>query len=253
MSKARPAPQAPQVQKADNDLVLSFLSVRRAIGILGFFLPAALIVYGLVSGTGILGSMSAFYYTPMREIFVGTLCAQAVFLWSYEGYRPLAGEVLSDRVMAQVASLGALAIALAPTGPDLPEAAPGETVPAGAGGACTLLQCLLGTDLASTVHFIGAAMFFLALAAFCLALFTRGRETSPEKRGSNRIYRLCGTLILLSLGGIGLVSFTPLGAALSGYSPVFWLEVVATLAFATSWLVKGDALRPLVRASARAL
>ena len=33
-------------QRADNDLVLSFLRVRRAIGLLGFFLPAALILWG---------------------------------------------------------------------------------------------------------------------------------------------------------------------------------------------------------------
>ncbi|NPB31586.1 hypothetical protein G7L58_23860, partial [Shigella sonnei] len=68
-------------QRADNDLVLSFLRVRRAIGLLGFFLPAALIVWGIVFGHGILPSISASYYSPMREIFVGTLCANAVFLW----------------------------------------------------------------------------------------------------------------------------------------------------------------------------
>lgn len=65
-------------QKADNDLVLSFLSVRRAIGCLGYFLPLALIAYGLSLGDGILTSISAYYYTPMREVFVGTLCAIAV-------------------------------------------------------------------------------------------------------------------------------------------------------------------------------
>ena len=30
-------------QRVDNDLVLSFLRVRRAIGLLGFFLPVALV------------------------------------------------------------------------------------------------------------------------------------------------------------------------------------------------------------------
>ena len=231
-----------RAQKSDNDLVLSFLAVRRAIGILGFFLPAALILYSLVWGEGILQSMSAFYYSPMRDIFVGTLCAQAVFLWSYEGYRPLSGEILSDANTARAASLGALAIALSPTAPD----------PAGPAGGCTLAQCVLGDDLASKLHFAGAAIFFLALAVFCLVLFVRGSETTAEKRGSNRIYRLCGLLILLALAGIGAITWTPLGPAVEGWDAVFWLEVVATLAFATSWLVKGDALRPLVAMAAPA-
>ena len=38
-------------------------------------------------------------------------------------------------------------------------------------------------------------------------------------------------------------------ARLAPLRPVFWLETVATFAFAVSWLVKGDALRPVVRAA----
>lgn len=66
-------------QKAHNDLVLSFLAVRRAIGALGFFLPVALLAHGLWKGD-LPTSISAAYYSPMREVFVGTLIAQAVFL-----------------------------------------------------------------------------------------------------------------------------------------------------------------------------
>ena len=35
--------------------------------------------------------------------------------------------------------------------------------------------------------------------------------------------------------------------SLKGLRPVFWLETIATFAFATSWMVKGDAMQPLVR------
>ena len=138
-SETRAAEISGAIQRADNDLVLSFLRVRRAIGLLGFFLPAALIAYGLAFGGGILPSMSDYYYSPMREIFVGTLCAIAVFLWSYEGYRPRPGEWLSDLTAARTASVGALAVAWAPTLPDAP-------------ATCTISQCLLGdTPPASSI------------------------------------------------------------------------------------------------------
>ncbi|MCF3972647.1 hypothetical protein [Paracoccus salsus] len=228
-------------QKAHNDLVLSFLAVRRAIGALGYFLPAALIVYGLFTG-GILTSISAAYYSPMREIFVGTLIAQAVFLWSYEGFRPDAGDLITDKTTARVAAVAVALVALSPTSPaKAPEASSAD---------CTLLQCVLGPNLSATLHLTAATVFFAALAVYCLVLFVKGDVDGPEKRASNRIYRICGWLIVGSIGLIGVLFLTGLDDALDGLRPVFWLETVATLAFATSWMVKGDALRPLVRSVA---
>ncbi|MCZ0960555.1 hypothetical protein [Paracoccus benzoatiresistens] len=227
-------------QKTHNELVLSFLAVRRAIGALGFFLPLALLAYGLASGA-ILTSISAAYYTPMREIFVGTLIAQAVFLWSYEGYRPVAGELISDKATARVAAVAIALVALAPTDPaekaDAPAADP----------ACTLLQCILGTDLSSNLHLIAATVFFAALAVYCLVLFVKGAVDVVEKDASNRIYRICGWTIIVSIGLVGVLFGTGLEQRLAALRPTFWLETIATFAFATSWMVKGDALRPLVR------
>ena len=224
-------------QKAHNDLVLSFLAVRRAIGALGYFLPVALMVFAIASGQGLRTSISAYYYSPMREVFVGTLIAQAVFLWSYEGFRPHAGEIITDWLTARVAAVAAALIALAPTsGPQQP---------------CTLLQCILGPPVAGWLHLLAAGVFFMALAVFCLVLFVRGDTDSAEKRASNRIYRICGWVILVSIGLIGLLFATGLDQRLALLRPVFVLETVATFAFATSWAVKGDALRPLVRGMAR--
>jgi len=230
-----------RVERAENDLVLSFLRVRRAIGLLGFFLPPALLIYSLILGEALRPSISAYYYSPMREVFVGTLSAIAVFLWSYEGYRPRPDEWLSDFMAARAASLGALAVALIPTAPDLPT-------------ACTLSQCIIGFSLASTLHWLGAGLFFGALALFCLVLFVRGIHPSAEKTASNHIYRACGWIIIAAVVMIGLVLLAPdaLTARLQPLRPVFWLETIATFAFATSWMVKGDAMRPVVRAVARA-
>lgn len=227
-------------QKAHNDLVLSFLAVRRAIGTLGFFLPLALLVYGLAAGE-LLPSLSAAYYSPMREVFVGTLIAQAVFLWSYEGFRPDAGDLVSDKMTARVAAVAIALVALAPTcigkdSCDLP-----------AGTTCTLLQCVLKPPLSSLVHLVAAAVFFGALAVYCLVLFTKGAMDGAEKDASNRIYRICGWTIIVSIGLVGVLFATGWDDRLASLRPVFWLESVATFAFATSWMVKGDALKPLVR------
>ncbi|MBU3028654.1 hypothetical protein [Paracoccus marinaquae] len=231
-------------QKAENDLVLSFLAVRRAIGTLGYFLPLALLAYGLFAPGGVPLSMSVAYYSPMREVFVGTLCAQAVFLWSYEGFRRNAGEIVSDKATARVAALAALLIALAPTSPEglLP---PGQVFdPA---QDCTLLQCRLGVALADRLHLVAAGVYFAALAVYCLVLFRRGKVDSDEKWASNRIYAVCGWLIVVSIGLIGVLFVTGWDEALLPLRPIFWLEFIATFAFATGWMVKGDALRPLVR------
>ena len=236
-------------QKAMNDLVVPYRSVRRLIGVLGLFLPASLIVYGLFSAAGILDSMSAYYYSPMREIFVGTLCALAVFLWAYEGYRADPGEWFSDRNAARAASLGAAGIALLPTTADPVFGAEGAPVFESEPVICTLTlaQCLLGDGAASTLHFLAAAVFFLAMAVFCLLLFTRGDASDPQKRAANRIYRACGWAILISLALIGILQFTGLWQALEAVRPVFWLEVMASVAIAISWMTKGDAMQPLKR------
>ena len=249
MSQVKSGPQ----QQADNELVLSFLSVRRAIGLLGYFLPLVLIVYGLWSPDGILGSISAYYYTPMREVFVGTLCAQAVFLWSYEGYRDPDPALITDRNIARLAAIGVLLVALMPTAEaNAYKAAEAAPVTMDRPVDCTLAQCLLGDQTASMIHNLGAFLFFGALAVFCLVLFVKGGTETPEKRARQRIYRICGWIIIAAMALMAVVSLGGLTERLAHLRPIFWLEVAASFAFATSWLVKGDSLHPLVQMAVRA-
>lgn len=233
------------VQEARNDLVMSFLSVRRAIGALGCLLPMAMLGYGLTAPEGLLLSMSAAHYSPMREVFVGVLCAQAVFLWSYVGYDRKPSELLSDRIVARVAAAGAVIIALVPTGPG------GVGLARGADfdplRDCTFLQCRLGVELADKAHLVAAAVYFIALALFCLVLFRRGGSRLPEQRAARRIYLICGVAVVIPIGLIGLLFATGWDAVLIEWRPVFWLEVVASFAFSAGWMVKGRALGSVLR------
>lgn len=238
------------IQRRHNDLVMSFLALRRAIGIVGLFLPAALLAWAVATGQ-FPPTMSEFYYTPMSEVFVGSLSAIAVFLWSYEGYRE--NRLITDRNTARAASLGALGVALCPSATEL------QDVPV---PPLTLSQRLFGAPLTETLHYASAAVFFLSLAVFCLVLFVRGASTPPvgasvkesaawrAERREHLLYRTCGTVILLAIGGIVLIHNLPAPDWLLRLRPVFWLEVVACVAFAASWLVKGWRLGPVIGAQA---
>ena len=67
-------------------------------------------------------------------------------------------------------------------------------------------------------------------------------------------FSACGWIILAALALIGLILLSPepVKTQLTPLRPVFWLETIATFAFATSWMVKGDAMKPVVRALAHA-
>lgn len=228
-------------QKAGNSLVQPYDAARRTIGIVGGSLPLTLLIGGLILGLGVRPSLSAYFYTPLREVFVGTLCANAAFFWTYNGYDRKPGEWLSDRLATRIAALSAIGIALAPM------------LPGDAGSCVSLSQCLLGDGPAGAVHLVAAAVHFVMLALICLVVFTRGNSDTAEKRASNRVYRVGGWTILGVVAALAVLSFgpRPLRDALAPLRPVFWLETLAVVAFAASWLVKGDSLRPLIRAMIR--
>jgi hypothetical protein len=58
--------------------------------------------------TSLPGSMSGYYYTHMRDLFVGALCALGVFLVAYVGYDEV------DRWITNIAGLCAIGVAFFP-------------------------------------------------------------------------------------------------------------------------------------------
>ena len=203
-----------------DSLVISYLALRRAVGIIGVALPFTLVLgKWLLQGWGIQSSISAYYYTSMRDVFVGSLCAIGVFLLSYRGYEHV------DDLAGNVACVFAVGLALAPTSP---------------GSGATVLQVWVGY-----AHLLFASAFFLTLAYFSLVLF---RKTNPARRMTERkvqrnvVYTACGYTILACVGLI-VVDVVLLGrTALQSLDPVFWLESAAVIAFGVSWLTKGEAI-----------
>ena len=72
----------------ENALVFSYLTLRKTIGLLGLALPVVLAVGGLLifDPPGLQRSISAYFYTNISQVFVGTLWAIGFFLLSYKGY-----------------------------------------------------------------------------------------------------------------------------------------------------------------------
>ncbi|MEC3979291.1 DUF998 domain-containing protein [Amycolatopsis sp. H20-H5] len=199
-------------------LVHSYLFLRRAIGVIGVALPLVLILGKLVvDGGGLLDSLSGYYYTDVRDVFVGAMCATGVFLLSYRGYGR------TDAVAGDVAAVAAIGLALCPTKP---------------GGARTPADNVLGT-----LHLVFAAVFFLTLAYFCLVQFTKSDAANPTPRKTQRniVYRVTGCVILASLVLIVLSNWL-LSAETSTLHPALWLETAAILAFGVAWLTKGEAI-----------
>src|SRR5213082_2677875 len=94
-------------------LVHSYLFLRRAIGLIGIALPFVLILgKRAVQGGDMGGSLSGYYYTDLRDVLVGAMCAAGVFLLAYYGHDQV------DNIASTVAGLGAIGLALFPTTPD---------------------------------------------------------------------------------------------------------------------------------------
>jgi hypothetical protein len=201
--------------------VQTYLLMRIAVGLLGVAVPFLLVfLEPLVFDDRPfpLGSLSAYYYSGAREVFVGALCTIGFFLIVYK----LAVRSW-ETTLSTVAGFLVIVVALFPT------SRPGNGVP------LTALQDLLSETTVERVHFIAAGIFIFLLAIISFLFAKR----SPEKGRMKRqfwvgFHRTCGTVILAALGLCALEGLTgwPDRGLLYG-------EFVAVLSFGVSWLAKG--------------
>ncbi|NKX45268.1 hypothetical protein [Roseicyclus persicicus] len=237
----------------DPRLDLHFLAVRQGIGLLGLILPVALYAYGQSGAGRMQPSISEFYYTAMGDVFVGCLTAIGVFLLSYRGYRARPAIFpLGDRATSIIAGLAALGVAFLPAGADPAHA---RCLAGGTPGACagalpdpTLLTGL--HFLTGPLHFACAAVFFLALAWFCLVLFPMGGRRRPDGGPALSLehltYYICGGILIAAILAALAYLALPFKDQMRAVNYIFWVETAGVLAFAVAWLVKGHALtRPL--------
>lgn len=250
MHKAAYVGELDTMKPDDTPHVMSYLSVRRMLGLLGLSLPISLYVYARVFGRGMQPSISEFYHTEMGDILVGILVAIGVFLFSYKGYSHKSGELFSDRNVSRTAGVGILIVALFPAAPaSSPICSLGQETST----AVTLISGFTGHWCGfEEIHFLGAILFFVCMAVFCFFQFPKGYKKENGKINwkiaENRVYAASGIVIVLSI--IALLVYFLAGSdmqiSLQKRNYVFWLESIGVIAFAVAWLAKGKSIRGMM-------
>jgi hypothetical protein len=200
--------------------------MRRLIGILGISLPFIVVLGGITQGEpAVQWSISGYYHTNMRDLYVGILSGVALFLISYRGHEPI------DNFVATLSGTFALGMIVFPT-----RLSSSMVVKVGV--------FLIDDNISAIIHMISGALFFLALSFNSLFLFTRRHPgvMGKEKRRRNGIYRSCGIVMALAMAWIAASTFVFEETMLAAMPPVLIPESVALLAFGVSWLVKGNTL-----------
>lgn len=75
----------------DKAYTYSYRTIRLVVGFLGIALPLVLIIAEAVfikGGVHVRGSLSAYYHSPVQDIFVGGLCVIGIMLATYMGGEP---------------------------------------------------------------------------------------------------------------------------------------------------------------------
>lgn len=235
------------------------------VGAVAVGLPTACILVGLFLSTCFYFSISHYYYAQFwGSVFIGCLIFIGTYLITWQG------QSRGEKILATCTGPFAWGIALFPTsGPGCTQAewqarlfadvlydasagtlaldVPDAPVPVAGAEFFTLLPW------AATLHGISAAIMFSVLAYFSLVVFTREVRRRDRDRGGalrlaklrrNRIYRVCGWIIvamIVALGGRLLIEWLtgrPL-AFWDANNMTLWCEAVALYAFGVSWMVKG--------------
>lgn len=207
----------------NKDLVVSYMTLRQMIGWIGLLMPITVRAGAwMFEGIHSTESISAYYYTGMRDVFVSTLVLVGALLVCYRtpGWY--------DNLMAIVAGIAAIGIGLFPMDPAF-AAEILRKYPEMSDAKCYIIRGALG------YHYLFVAVFF----ALSVAIVYRFRAFTPEaptpqKRIRNRIYVVCCAVMLVSYVAIWALVHAEKSAS------IFWPEAAAVIAFAAAWLVKGQ-------------
>jgi hypothetical protein len=214
--------------------IISYYTMRRAIGILGITLPLILLAGSSLFGgcDEVQGSISSYYHTNMRDIFVGFNCAVALFLFAYRGHD------WRDNLAGYLGCIFVLGVAFLPCTVSTPDQ-----------------PCLVPVSgqnaMVGNLHNVSALMYFIVLIIYALVLFPKThmdmvtgvkRFMGRQKKKRNVVYYICGGLMTASLFTIIaylwiLKNHYP---GLKDLNPVFWLESIVMLSFGITWLTKGQ-------------
>jgi hypothetical protein len=214
----------------------SYLLMRTIIGFMGITLPILLIVGdNLLDPTpevSVRGSLSGYYYSGMRDVFVGSVVAIGVFLITYKVF-----ERSLNNLLSVVAGLAAMTVAFLPT--SRPDGGPKALQV-----ALTPIQERFGEVAVAHVHYAAAAVFILSLAIISFFFGLQEGRRSPQRVGRQamlppnfwRWFHWFNALVI-----VGAVAFMVISRSRGMFTTYSLLigQIVAIVAFGLSWITKG--------------
>ncbi len=166
----------------------SYLWMRMAIGLLGVVLPVLLIVvdwWFVDTRRPIRGSMSAYYHSSARDVFVGGLIATGLFLITYMS----AKKRTYDYLLSTFGGVLVIVVALLPTARSGSELGVKNFEPSGDSchtyvgpPLCNGFQNELGEDTVRNIHQFCACTFVVLLALLCVVFALREFGYGPEAK-----------------------------------------------------------------------
>lgn len=205
----------------------TYISLRYGVAALALLFPWVVLLAGAASGSGVRGSLSAYFCRTAsqgcdvdgafaaRSFFVGILCAVGAALYLYKGFSNL------ENYLLNIAGASAWVVALVPTD---------------CGDACSRLQLDIGSRTL-TLHGTAAVVLFGCVALVCLLCSSDTLDQLPDRTTRRRYetgYKVLGVLmVVLPLAAV----FLTVVVRQTGFR-ILAVEVAGTVVFGLYWLVK---------------
>ena len=217
----------------------SYFLIRTFVGICGLALPAILLIgerWLDDAEIATRGSLSAYYHSGVRDIFVSILAVVGILLFTYK-----ITERNRDNSLSIIAGVAAIGVAIFPTG-----------IPSVVDARLTPLQNRLGEDRTEFIHFTCAFVFVVSLGVLCWDFANRERKRSQKRDGHDAQlpptlwYSFHLTMAIAILCAVVFIGLTQWLGFFDQHSILIG-ETVVTVAFGLSWLLKGLDLKVLPR------
>lgn len=205
-------------RRLHGQMTRTYFRMRLGLGVIALLLPWALWLGAwLRDGEPLRCSISAYYYSPMRDVFVGALVAIGSFLYLYKGFDRRENWAL------RAAGVFAIGIAMVPTD-----------------------RGCQGVHGPVSAHGVLAILFFACVAYVCVFRAPDTLVLVRDERVARRfrvVYRAFGAALLLTPILAALLAYARQGKGSAGDGHlVFFVETFAVLVFALFWVTKSREL-----------
>ncbi len=186
-------------------ILSTYFTLRIGMGVIAIAFPISLWLVGLlrVPTVELQTSMSAYYHTSMRDVFVGILFAIGTFLYLYKGFSR------GENIALNFAGVFALGVALFPEG-----------------------------DKLITIHGVCAVLLFVCIAYVCIFEASETLDLMNDKELAarySRFYKILGLAMII----LPLTAFLLLSILGKNQHAIFFVEAAAVWVFGTFWITKG--------------